>query len=101
MRIDPSIADSEVLRVHPTQIYETLAAGAICALGIWLVRRGARPGTVTLVTLGLLAVERFLVETVRAKDDRFLGPLTLAQVISLAIVGVVVALALRRRSRLA
>jgi phosphatidylglycerol:prolipoprotein diacylglycerol transferase len=97
--IDPSIADSELLTVHPTQVYETLAALAIWAIGSWLIRRGVRPGTVALATLTLLAIERFLVEIVRAKDDRFLGPLTLAQVISLGVVAVVVALALRRKSQ--
>ena len=44
--------------MHPTQVYETLAAAVIWGIGIWLVRRGARPGTVALVTLALLAVER-------------------------------------------
>jgi phosphatidylglycerol:prolipoprotein diacylglycerol transferase len=31
-------------------------------------------------------LERFLIEFVRAKDDRFFGPLTLAQVVSLGLV---------------
>ena len=53
------------------------------------------------MTLSLLAVERFMVEIVRAKDDRFLGPLTLAQVISLGILVGMVALALRRRRSVA
>ena len=34
----------------------------------------------------LAGAERFAVEFLRAKDDRFFGVLTLAQVISLAIV---------------
>ena len=36
-------------------------------------------------TFSLLAFERFIVEFLRAKDDRFLGVLTVAQVISLAL----------------
>jgi prolipoprotein diacylglyceryltransferase len=64
-------------------LYETLAAGMIWWVGVWLLRRGARRGTTTVVVLSLLAVERFLVEFVRAKDDRFLAGLTLAQVLSL------------------
>jgi phosphatidylglycerol:prolipoprotein diacylglycerol transferase len=36
----------------------------------------------------LAGLERFSVEFFRAKDDRFFGPLTLAQVISLAMVAV-------------
>ena len=33
----------------------------------------------------LMGIERFLVEIVRAKDDRFLGPFTIAQLISVII----------------
>ena len=33
----------------------------------------------------LAGIERFIVEFFRAKDDRFFGPLTVAQVIALAI----------------
>jgi prolipoprotein diacylglyceryltransferase len=33
-------------------------------------------------------VERFLIEILRAKDDRFLGPFTLAQLTSVILVGV-------------
>jgi phosphatidylglycerol---prolipoprotein diacylglyceryl transferase len=87
--IPASIPDSELLRVHPTQLYETLAGLFIWGLGLWLFRRGLRPGTVALVLLALLAVERFLVEFVRVKDDRFLGPFTVAQAISLAVLLIV------------
>jgi phosphatidylglycerol:prolipoprotein diacylglycerol transferase len=38
--------------------------------------------------LGFAGAERFLVEFLRAKDDRFFGVLTLAQIISLGIIGV-------------
>jgi phosphatidylglycerol:prolipoprotein diacylglycerol transferase len=41
-----------------------------------------------MLWLVLTGVERFLVEFLRAKDDRFFGALTLAQVISLAVVAV-------------
>jgi phosphatidylglycerol:prolipoprotein diacylglycerol transferase len=41
-----------------------------------------------MLWLVLASGERFLVEFLRAKDDRFFGILTLAQVISLAIVAV-------------
>jgi phosphatidylglycerol:prolipoprotein diacylglycerol transferase len=34
----------------------------------------------------LAGVERFLVEILRAKDDRFFGPLTIAQGISVVLV---------------
>lgn len=87
--IPASIPDSELLRVHPTQLYETFAGLLIWGIGLWLFRRAVRPGTVALVLLALLAIERFLVEIVRVKDDRFFGPLTLAQVISVGVLLIV------------
>lgn len=87
--IPASIPDTELLRVHPTQLYETFAGLLIWGLGLWLFRRGLRPGSVALPLLGLLAVERFLVEIVRVKDDRFLGPFTVAQAISLGVLLIV------------
>lgn len=95
--VPPEVAPETLLRVHPTQLYETLAALAIWGIGHWLLRRRPRQGALALAVLGLLAVERFLVEFVRVKDDRFFGPLTLAQTISLALLTLVVALAVRRR----
>jgi phosphatidylglycerol:prolipoprotein diacylglycerol transferase len=93
------VPDDALLRVHPTQVYETLAALAIWGIGHWVLRREPRRGTLALTVLALLAVERFLVEMVRLKDDRFFGPLTLAQTISMTLFVVVVALALWRRRR--
>jgi phosphatidylglycerol:prolipoprotein diacylglycerol transferase len=102
--IPASIPDSQLLKVHPTQLYETLSCLLIWGIGLWLFRRqnrnGERPGLVALVVLGLLAVERFLVEILRAKDDRFFGPFTLAQMISIGILAVLLVVALMRRRRL-
>lgn len=101
----------DLVAVHPTQIYETLAALVILLIGRRMILRrsaaagslasrsgaGLRSGSVALVVIGLLAVERFLVEFLRAKDDRFFGSLTLAQMISLAILLLVIVLATRAR----
>ena len=84
--VPASIPADELLAVHPTQLYETLLALLICGLGLTMMRRGVRPGTVTVVTLGLLACERFGIEFLRAKDDRMFGGYTLAQVISALVV---------------
>ncbi len=85
----PASRTSSSCACIPTQLYETAAALLIWAFGLWLFKRrleaGEAPGRVALVVLALLAVERFLVEFLRAKDDRFFGGFTLAQVISLAI----------------
>lgn len=96
--IPPSIPDDQLLAVHPTQIYETLGATVIWLISLWLLfRLRLRPGLVFLFTMGMLAIERFLVEFVRLKDDRFFGALSLAQVISLTILVLVLILAARLR----
>lgn len=67
---------------------------------LWRLRRTPRPaGWLFMLWLALAGVERFLVEFVRAKDDRFFGILTLAQIISLAIVAVGVAWMVRLSGR--
>lgn len=93
------VADQELVAVHPTQLYETLAAILIWALGVYLIRRRSRPGTTTVAVLSLLALERFFVEFLRAKDDRWLGTFTVAQLISLAVVMLMMWLVVSRRSR--
>ena len=85
VQIPASVADSELVRVHPTQLYETAMALAIWAFGVWLFKRRPLPGTVAFAVLALLAVERFLIEFLRAKDDRFFGGFTLAQGISVLV----------------
>jgi phosphatidylglycerol:prolipoprotein diacylglycerol transferase len=86
--IDPST----VLAVHPTQLYEVAAMLVAFAL-LWSLRNRGRPiGWLFGLYLVLAGVERFLVEIVRAKDDRFLGPFTLAQLSSVIIVAIGIAL---------
>ena len=54
-----------------------------------------------MIYLVLAGIERLLVEFFRAKDDRFFGPFTLAQLISVALIvgGTYGFLALRRGRR--
>ncbi len=96
VELPASVPDDRLLAVHPTQLYETLLALAIWWLGWRLLKRGVPIGRTALAVFGLLAVERFSVEFLRAKDDRFLGPLTLAQAISIVILLAVVLLWRRR-----
>jgi phosphatidylglycerol:prolipoprotein diacylglycerol transferase len=86
--VDPELVAKfgEIVPVHPTQLYE-VAMSTLIFLLLWRLRgRDARPGWLFTVWLALAGAERFIVEFFRAKDDRFFGALTLAQVISLALV---------------
>ena len=79
---DPNL----VVAVHPTQIYETAIMFAVFA---WLwSRRNHQHGTGWLFAwyLVLAGAERLLIEVVRAKDDRFIGPFTVAQITSVALI---------------
>jgi len=85
----PAGATSEtLLAVHPTQIYEAIIMIAVYMF-LWS-RRKQSPGTGWLfgVYLVLAGTERFLVELLRAKEDRLLGQFTLAQLVALIIVAV-------------
>ena len=81
-----AVSPDTVLAVHPTQLYET-GLGFIMFLVLWRLR-GHRhaEGWLFGMYLILAGVERFAIEFLRAKDDRFFGPLTVAQVIALGMV---------------
>lgn len=100
MTVDPELIEKygQVVPVHPTQLYE-VGMSTLIFFFLWRIRdHRHRHGWLFMVWLSLAGMERFLVEFLRAKDDRFFGILTLAQVISLAIVGVGVAGMVRTRS---
>lgn len=79
------VQPTDVLAVHPTQLYE-VALMLVAFAVIWRLRtRDHGAGWLFGLYLFLAGIERFLVEFLRAKDDRFLGPLTIAQGMSLAI----------------
>ncbi|MYH09905.1 MAG: prolipoprotein diacylglyceryl transferase, partial [Gemmatimonadales bacterium] len=99
--VDPAIPDAEVLAVHPTQIYET-GLSLIIFFILWRLRRHPHvQGWLFGMWLWMAAVERFVIEIFRAKDDRFFGGITLAQVISVLLFAGGVALVLRLRRRAA
>jgi phosphatidylglycerol:prolipoprotein diacylglycerol transferase len=93
-----TMPSDQLVAVHPTQLYETALSLVIWIVSVRLLGRSRRPGTTALAVLGLLAAERFLVEFLRAKDDRMLGGFTLAQAVSLGVV-VIVSLVWARRPR--
>jgi phosphatidylglycerol:prolipoprotein diacylglycerol transferase len=83
--IPPGATPDTVLAVHPTQLYET-ALGFIMFLVLWRFRDHKHAeGWLFGLYLVLAGTERFFIEFFRAKDDRFFGPLTMAQVIALML----------------
>lgn len=91
-RLPAGTPPGAIVAVHPSQLYEVAMGLAMFAV-LWRFRahRHAEGWLFGLYCV-LAGVERFLVEFVRAKDDRFVGPFTTAQVIALGItvVGLVV-----------
>jgi phosphatidylglycerol:prolipoprotein diacylglycerol transferase len=86
--VPPGLDPSTVLAVHPTQLYE-VAAMLIAFAVLWVLRKKGRPlGWLFGVYLVFAGIERFLVEFVRAKDDRLLGPFTIAQLTSVILVAI-------------
>lgn len=81
----------QVMAVHPTQLYET-AMGLVMFAIIWRLRDHKHAmGWLFGLYCVLAGVERFIIEFFRAKDDRFFGMLTMAQVIAIgfAVAGAV------------
>jgi phosphatidylglycerol:prolipoprotein diacylglycerol transferase len=87
----------EVVSVHPTQLYE-VAMGMVMFSILWKLRDHKHAeGWLFGLYCVLAGLERFIVEFFRAKDDRFMGPFTLAQVIALTFaVGGAVWMQMRR-----
>jgi len=84
--IPASVPDNAVLAVHPTQLYEV----GLALVMFWILLRLSRPllerpGRLFGVFLGLYGVERFLIEFVRAKGDRFLFGLSTSQFMSVLL----------------
>jgi phosphatidylglycerol:prolipoprotein diacylglycerol transferase len=88
--VDPALVEKygDIVPVHPTQLYE-VGMSTLIFLVLWRIR-GHRHGAgwLFMLWLALAGAERFIVEIFRAKDDRFFGTFTLAQMISLGLVGV-------------
>jgi phosphatidylglycerol:prolipoprotein diacylglycerol transferase len=84
--------------VHPTPIYESVTVGLI-ALGLWRLRGRLAPGAVFALYLVAVGLERLLVEFIRRNDDLALG-LTLAQLLSVALIAAGAAWLVQKRGRL-
>lgn len=87
--VDPALVEryGQVVPVHPTQLYEIVLSLVV----FWVVFRyrqhGHRPGWLFLLWVSLYGVQRFLLEFIRVKDDRFLfDTFTTAQLFSVAFI---------------
>ena len=77
---------NELVSVYPTQLFEVAMALVMFAV-LWRLRDHKHAeGWLFGLYCVLAGTERFVVEFFRAKDDRFFGPLTLAQVIALGFI---------------
>ena len=88
--VDPALIAKygDVIPVHPTQLYE-IALATVMFIVLWrMFDHGHRSGWLFMVGLVMAGAERFFVEIFRAKDDRFFGPFTVAQIISLGLIAV-------------
>jgi phosphatidylglycerol:prolipoprotein diacylglycerol transferase len=95
-----STPGNQLFSVYPTQLYE-VAAGFVMFLILWRLRdHHKQPGWLFGVYFILAGIERFAVEFLRAKDDRLLGGLTIAQGIALAFIVAGIAIVSSTRSSL-
>ncbi len=94
--ISAAIPDTAVLAVHPTQLYEIAAATVMFAI-LWRLSGAFRPGRLFALYLVMYAIERFLVEFVRAKTDFVALGLTTSQFASVLLL--VIAAVIWQRTR--
>lgn len=97
--IPPAIPDSAVVPVHPTQLYEIGLAGIMFVI-LWKLgaKRGLRSGQLFSLFLALYGIERFFIEFVRAKSDRFVMGLSTSQIMSIVLL-IVAAVLWQRQSK--
>lgn len=86
VQLPPGTPPETIFAVHPTQLYEVFIAFAIFVLLWRMQRHGHARGWLFGIYLALMGMERLFVEIFRAKDDRFVGPFTLAQLISVIMI---------------
>lgn len=99
--IPASVPDTAVVAVHPTQLYEVGLALILFGVLWKLSGRKLRPGQLFGAYLAFYAVERFLIEFVRAKGDRYLLGLSTSQLMSVALIALAAYLWTRRSGAVA
>lgn len=86
--IPASIQNTEVVTVHPTQLYEIAIVMPLFFMLWRLAKKGLKPGQLFAVFLGVYSIERFFIEFVRAKGDRYLVGLSTSQIVSIVLLGI-------------
>ncbi len=82
----PGTPSDLVVGVYPTQLYEVALASILFAI-LWRMRDHKHAeGWMLGVYFVMAGVERFIIEFFRAKDDRFFGALTTAQILAIVFV---------------
>ena len=83
VQFPPGTPPNQVVAVHPTQLYEVLMGAIMFFIILRLRKQPHGDGWLFGVYCFMAGIERFIVEFFRAKDDRFIGPLTVAQLIAI------------------
>jgi phosphatidylglycerol:prolipoprotein diacylglycerol transferase len=83
VKFPPGTLPNEVVSVHPTQLYEVLMGTIMFFIILRFRKHNHGDGWLFGFYCFLAGVERFIVEFFRAKDDRFFGGLTLAQLFAI------------------
>jgi phosphatidylglycerol:prolipoprotein diacylglycerol transferase len=84
IKLPPGTPASRLMSVYPTELFE-VTLGFIMFLILWRFRNHKHAeGWLFGLYCVMAGIERFVIEFFRAKDDRFFGPFTTAQVIAIA-----------------
>ncbi|MBE77032.1 MAG: prolipoprotein diacylglyceryl transferase [Candidatus Marinimicrobia bacterium] len=84
--IDTSAFNSNVITVHPTQLYESFA-GFIFFIILWKFRTQIKvPGSLFFIYLTLAGIERFFIEFIRTNEKYLFDIFSGAQIISIIMI---------------
>jgi phosphatidylglycerol:prolipoprotein diacylglycerol transferase len=88
IQVDPALIEQygNVIPVHPTQLYEVILLTTIFFI-LWRIREHRHAtGWLFACWMVLAGTERFLIEFIRAKSDRYLGIITTSQIVSVILI---------------
>ena len=84
--VPTDLSGGTVVPVHPTQLYEVGLALIMFAILWRLGAKKFKPGQLFAIYMALYAVERFVIEFVRAKSDRIMFGLSTSQAASIVLI---------------